>query len=159
MVLPMRTVELVFDPELERAVRTLWDRLHAAGVRSLATHTHPTNRPHVTLAVAASIDALPRLGLPVPVRLGAPRMLGRALVLPVAGLQGVQTRVWSAVGSANPLHHPDRWVPHVSLALKATPGSDTLLAGLPALTGHAVAARSYDQGTRTVLDLPDHPAG
>ncbi|MDR7327367.1 MULTISPECIES: 2'-5' RNA ligase family protein [Catenuloplanes] len=155
----MRTVELLLDPELDRRVRALWARLHAAGVRSLATHPHPTNRPHVTLVVVPSLDALPPLDLPVPVSLGAPRMLGRALVLPAAGLHDLQARVWSAVGSDNPLHAPDRWVPHVSLALNATPGSDTLLSGLPPLTGAAVAARSYDRETRTVTGIPHRPAG
>ncbi|GAB7045581.1 2'-5' RNA ligase family protein [Catenuloplanes indicus] len=155
----MRTVELLLDPGLEREVRSLWSRLHAAGARSLATHTHPTNRPHVTLVVVPSLEGLPFLGLPVPVSLGAPRMLGRALVLPATGLHEMHARVWRAVGSANPLHDPARWVPHVSLALNATPGSDALLTGLPPLTGEVVAARSYDQETRTVIDLPDCPAG
>ncbi|MDR7275545.1 2'-5' RNA ligase family protein [Catenuloplanes atrovinosus] len=149
-----RTVELLLDPDLDRGVRALWDRLAASGARSLATHPHATNRPHVTLAVVPSLSGLPDLGLPVPVRLGPARMLGRALVLEVSGLREVHARVWAAVGSENPLHAPDRWVPHVSLALRATPGSDALLHGLPPMSGRAVAARSYDLPTRTVVGLP-----
>ncbi|MDP9794042.1 hypothetical protein J2S43_002554 [Catenuloplanes nepalensis] len=150
----MRTVELLLDPGLDHAVRSLWARLHAAGARSLATHTHPTNRPHVTLVITPSLDLLPPLGLPLPVTLGPPRMLGRALVLPATGLHSLHTRVWSAVGSTNPLHDPARWTPHVTLALRATPGSDSLLGPSLSLTGHAVTARSYDPATRTVTDLP-----
>jgi hypothetical protein len=48
----VRTVEVVGDAALDAAVRDVWRRLHAAGLPSLATHPHPTNRPHVTLASA-----------------------------------------------------------------------------------------------------------
>ncbi|MEW2332379.1 hypothetical protein AB0880_31820 [Micromonospora chersina] len=52
----MRTVELLCSPELDEAVRAAWDRLVAAGLPSLARNTHPTNRPHLTLA---SVDEFP----------------------------------------------------------------------------------------------------
>jgi hypothetical protein len=48
----MRTVELLGDEELDRAVRAAWRRLDQAGFSSLAQHRHPTNRPHLTLASA-----------------------------------------------------------------------------------------------------------
>ncbi|WP_243422237.1 hypothetical protein [Micromonospora globispora] len=52
----MRTVELLCSPELEEAVRAAWERLAAAGLPSLARNTHPTNRPHLTLA---AVDEFP----------------------------------------------------------------------------------------------------
>jgi hypothetical protein len=159
----VRTVELLLDAGLDAGIRRLWDDLHAAGLPSLATHRHPTNRPHVTLATAASPAALPGiggLGLPVPAVLGPARMLGRALVREVIrtpGLDRLQARVWAAVGAVNPLHAPDRWIPHVSLALNVPeplrPVALDRAADLPPAYGEFVAARSYDTGTRTVTGL------
>ncbi|GIE81891.1 hypothetical protein Aph02nite_78410 [Actinoplanes philippinensis] len=155
----MRTVELVLDDTLDTAVRELWRILRAAGLRSLATHTHPSNRPHITLAAAESLEALPAVRLPVPVRLGPVRMLGRALVRPADSprLRELQAGVWRALDATNPLHAPDVWEPHVSLALnlpdRQRADALALLAGIPAISGHAVAARSYDTSTRTVTEL------
>jgi hypothetical protein len=159
----MRTVELVIDDTLDTSVRELWRILHAAGLRSLATHTHPTNRPHITLAVAASLPALPALRLPVPVRLGPVRLLGRALVRTADSprLRQVQAEVWQALDATNPLHALDVWVPHVSLALNLPEGQRAdalaLLAGIPAIDGDAVGVRSYDTEARTVTDCTGLP--
>jgi hypothetical protein len=154
----VHTVELLFDPVLEASVRDLWDRLHAAGLPSLATHRHPTNRPHVTLTAAASLAGLPVLALPAPVTvLPGVRMLGRALVREIAAAPALRTThaaVWRAIGGENPLYAPETWTPHVSLALKVPEDKRSaavaLLAGLPSVTGQFVAARSYDTETRTV---------
>ena len=78
----MHTVELLPDEELTRGVRELWALLRDAGLPSLATHQHPTNRPHFTVITAASLDGLPPLPLPLTATLGPVRMLGRALVRP-----------------------------------------------------------------------------
>jgi hypothetical protein len=156
----VHTVELLPDPALDLAVRAMWDLLHAAGLRSLATHPHPTNRPHVTLVGASALDGLPPLDLPIEVELGEARMLGRTLVrsvLPSPALTALHARVWAAVGSENPLHAPERWIPHVSLALNLPPEQRepalALLAGPGDTTGLLVAARSYDSGTRAVTDF------
>ncbi|MEU8244327.1 2'-5' RNA ligase family protein [Actinoplanes missouriensis] len=152
----MQTVELLLDPELDRAVRSLWDELHAAGLRSLATHTHPTNRPHVTLATADAVDGAPELGLPVPVRMGPALVLGRALVLAVesAELRAMQARVWAALDEPAPMYAPPNWFPHVSLALRMPADQHeralALLAGRPRLGGACVTARSYDSESRRV---------
>jgi 2'-5' RNA ligase len=61
--------------------------------------------------------------------------------------------VWTAVGASNPLHAPERWVPHVTLARHASPDATEVLAGLRSVTGWFVGARSYDDETRTVTDL------
>ena len=155
----MHTVELTLDPALDAGVRGWWDRLHAAGLPSLATHRHPTNRPHVTLVSAVSLAGLPRLELPVPVVLGPARLLGRALVREVLSprLRELHAAVWRAVGSDNPLHAPQQWVPHVSLALNVPPdrreAAVAFVDDLPPAAGELVAVRSYDTGTRTVTDL------
>jgi hypothetical protein len=155
----MLTVELLLDDGLDAAVRDLWESLHGAGLRSLATHRHPTNRPHITLVTTESPAVLPEFGLPLPVRPGPVRILGRALVLPVesAPLRALHALVWRSVGSLNPLQEPATWVPHVSLALNVPaaqqPDALALLAGLPPLTGECVAARTYDTEARTVRHL------
>ncbi|WP_239166749.1 2'-5' RNA ligase family protein [Actinoplanes italicus] len=153
------TIELLLDDRLESAVRDLWESLHAAGLRSLATHRHPTNRPHITLVTTGSLDDLPGLDLPLPVTLGPVHLLGRALVRPAESpeLRLLHALVWRSAGSINPLYEPSAWVPHVSLALNlpVPQRSDALalLAGLPPLSGHCVAARSYDTEARTVHEL------
>ncbi|SBT66388.1 2'-5' RNA ligase superfamily protein [Micromonospora sediminicola] len=168
----MRTVELLCSPELDAAVRAAWDRLAAAGLPSLARNTHPTNRPHLTLA---SVDEFPpgaeqRLAdlcdaaLPLPVRLDRLAVLdGSAplvwLVHPTPQLVALHGAVWDVLAEASgphPWHLPGRWVPHLSLALRFR-GADRRLAravaGADRPGGAFVAARSYHGDTRTVTEL------
>ncbi|QLQ36135.1 2'-5' RNA ligase family protein [Micromonospora robiginosa] len=168
----MRTVELICSEELDAGVRAAWSRLAAAGLPSLAANTHPTNRPHLTLA---SVDEFPpgaerRLGdlfdaaLPLPVRLGRLEVLdGSAplvwLVRPTPQLVALHGAVWDVLAEAtgpHPWHLPDRWVPHLSLALRFR-GADRrrarAVAGAQRPAGEFVAARSYDGDTRTVSGL------
>jgi hypothetical protein len=156
----VHTVELLFDAALEAGVRDLWERLHAAGFRSLATHRHPTNRPHLTLVTTDRLDRLPTLDLPVPVALGPAVMLGRTLARVVTvgpELRKLHLAVWHSVVPSNPLHQPGRWTPHVSLALRVPAGQASpvldLLRDLPSAHGHLVAARSYDTDSRIAVDL------
>ncbi|WP_250008376.1 2'-5' RNA ligase family protein [Actinoplanes sp. M2I2] len=153
----MHTVELLPAEELSSRVRALWDRLAAAGLPSLATHRHPTNRPHLTVVTAESVVGLPPLGLPMAFTFGGVRLLGRALVWavePSASLRALQSAVWSSVGGWPP---PAEFAPHVSLALRVPAESQAavleLLGGVPPVAGSFVAARSYDTETRTVRDL------
>jgi len=168
----MRTVELLGDDGLDRAVRAAWRRLDQVGLPSLARHQHPTNRPHLTLAsagqlppgaAAALADAL--RALPVQVRLD--RLLffgGRAGVLAWAvdgggALRELQAQVWSALDGAdrNPQHEPGTWTPHITLARRLQPDQAPLAAvavGGVVPTGTLTAARSYDTATRTVVPLP-----
>lgn len=157
----VRTVELLLDPALDDGVRDLWRRLHAAGLRSLATHRHPTNCPHLTLLTAAEAPpSLPAPGLPIRAELGAARILGRAVVREVvagAALRELRAQLWRSLRHAGPWPPPDEWVPHVSLALNVPPDDRdvalTLLGDLPPAYGWFVAARSYDAGARTVTGL------
>ncbi|MFC4066289.1 2'-5' RNA ligase family protein [Actinoplanes subglobosus] len=157
-------MELVLDDTLDRAVRELWKILRVAGLRSLDNHRHPSNRPHITLAVAASLESLPVLRLPVPVRLGPACMLGRALARSADSpeLRDLHAEVWTSLDATNPLHAPEVWAPHVSLALNLPDDQRAdalaLLAGIPDSFGEAVAIRSYDTVTRTVTDYGDLPA-
>lgn len=168
----MRTLELLCDPELEEAVRAAWDRLATAGLPSLARNTHPTNRPHLTLA---SVDQFPagaeeRLAdlcdaaLPLPARLDRVAVLdGTAplvwLVRPAPQLIALHGAVWDVLAAApghNPWHQPRRWIPHLSLALRfrdADRRRARALTGPDRPTGEFVAARSYDGDTRTVSEL------
>lgn len=168
----MRTVELVCSPPLEETVRGVWERLAAAGLPSLARNTHPTNRPHLTLA---SVDEFPpgaeqRLAdlcaaaLPLPARLQRVEVLdGSAplvwLVRPVPELVALHGAVWDILAGApgkNPWHLPGRWIPHLSLALRFRDADRRLaraLAGADRPSGEFVAARSYDGDTRMVREL------
>jgi 2'-5' RNA ligase len=166
----MRTVEVVGGAGLDVAVREIWGRLHAAGLPSLATHLHPTNRPHLTLAtadefppdagerIAAALTALPIVihtdGL---VFFGGAQAMAALRVAAHPELAEMQAAVWSALDGAqrNPLHEPGRWVPHISVARRVRPEQHAALAGLVGarVRGALVAGRSYDTATRTVQDL------
>ncbi|WP_433063429.1 2'-5' RNA ligase family protein [Dactylosporangium sp. CS-033363] len=134
------------DPVLDSGIRALWDRLLAAGLPSLATHRHPTNRPHLTLHTLPTLASLPPLTLPVAAHLGPVRLLGRALVRSV-----------TPTAELLALRPGGDWVPHISLALNVPPpvraAALALLADVPDAHGQFVAARSYDTETRTVTAL------
>jgi hypothetical protein len=104
-------------------------------VRSLASSTSPSNRPHVTLSVSEGMDnavddalrpVLRRL--PFSCTIGAPMLFGRGpftlvrLLIPSAELLALQSDVHAVclphMSSAGPLPHaqPDHWTPHVTLA-------------------------------------------
>jgi 2'-5' RNA ligase len=130
----VHSVELVFDPDTDAAIRSIWDDLTEAGVRSQAAHKAPSNRPHVTLTVAESMDesvndalrpVLQRL--PMACTIGAPMLFGRRdftlvrLVVPSAELLSLHAEVRSAClphmpTGALPHSEPGQWTPHVTLA-------------------------------------------
>ncbi len=101
----VHSVELLFDSETDAAVRRIWDDLADSGVRSLAASTSPSNRPHVTLAVAEHMDdavndvlrPVLRL-LPIACTIGAPMLFGHGpftlvrLVVPTTELVGASSR-------------------------------------------------------------------
>jgi hypothetical protein len=169
----MRTVELLCSAPLSTAVRAGWQQLAAAGLPSLATHTHPTNRPHLTLAsaagfapgTAAALGAALSAVLPLPVRLAGLRLLdGRGTLVwvlaPDPALLAAHRAVWRILDGAaerNPLHRPGRWLPHLSLARRFRPADLDLarevLTPVTPTSGALVAARSYDSTTRAVTPL------
>ena len=135
----VHSVELLFDRDADAAIRRIWDDLTEAGVRSQAAHRAPSNRPHVTLAVAETMDesvndALRPLVRRLPLRctIGAPMLFGRRdftlvrLIVPSVELLSLHAEVQSVClpyMPAGPLQHsePGQWTPHVTLARRVPP--------------------------------------
>ena len=158
----VHSVELVFDPDTEAAVRHIWDELRDAGIPSQA----PAGRPHATLTVAERIDPavdqlLSSLGgrFPLPCRIGAPLLFGRAkvvlarLVVPTGELLDVHTEVHRLCLShlspgpmANTL--PGQWTAHVTLARRVPPAQlarALRIAGKPAeIAANVSGLRRWD---------------
>ena len=127
---------LLFDRRSERAVRALWDRLEEQGVPSLRSHTHGRHVPHVSYAVLRSWDptavtaALARLngGEPVQLSFDGIGVFRRGRTWLVAGVSAEfvarQERVVDAVTATGAELHkhyrPGIWLPHCSLAPRAT---------------------------------------
>ncbi|WP_396641137.1 2'-5' RNA ligase family protein [Microbacterium sp.] len=162
------SIELVLDAETEAQVRADWDRLARAGHSSLAAHTAPSNRPHITLLVRPSLpphDFAEALSLlPFSVTLGAPLLfphgdrtvLARSVVLDDALLAAYDAVRGSVPpGDDAPHTEPESWTPHVTLARRLRLASlDDALALLgPERSGSAVALRRWDSSTRTVTSL------
>ncbi|MGE2834548.1 2'-5' RNA ligase family protein [Mycobacterium sp. SMC-4] len=169
----VHSVELLFDDDTEAAVRQVWQDLADAGIRSLAGHTSPTNRPHVTLTVSEHLDdavdeSLRTLlsRLPLPCMIGAPMLFGspRALTLvrllvPSAELLDLHAethRVARPYMPNGPLPHadPGRWTPHVTLARRVPADLLATAIGLRRVTrdirGTALALRHWDGNAKVV---------
>ncbi len=171
----VHSVELLFDEDADVAVRALWNALADVGIRSLAARTSPSNRPHVTLAVAEAMDdgvdeslraALDRL--PLACVLGAPAVFGGGrtltlvrMIVPSAELVDLQAEVYricrphmakGALGHATPGH----WTPHVTLARRVAPGALPVALEQPAMfrdiRATAVRLRHWDGDNRV-----EHP--
>jgi 2'-5' RNA ligase len=172
----VHSVELLFDSDTETAVRRVWDDLTDAGVRSLASSTSPSNRPHVTLSVAEHMDdavddalrPLLRL-LPFSCTIGAPMLFGRGpftlvrLVIPSAELLALQAEVHQVClphMSPGSLPHadPGHWTPHVTLARRVDRDKLADALSLRGMSrdrrGTAVELRRWD-GNKKV----EHPTG
>lgn len=132
----VQSVELLLDDRLDDAVRAEWDRLREAGVSSGARIRSETNRPHITLAVAASIP--PEIegrmreridGTPIELRLGGIVVFGdrhatlARLVVPTADLLALHREVFALIEQCPgiPPHiRPGEWTPHVTLARRVS---------------------------------------
>ena len=169
----VHSVELLFDADTDATVRAVWDELAQAGIRSLAGHTSPTNRPHVTVTVAGNLEdgvdqALrPVLDLlPLDCLIGAPLLFGAGpaftlarLVVPSAELMDLHAEVHRVTlphMGAGPLPHadPGQWTPHVTLARRVSSESLANAVALPGVTrdinGTVVGLRHWD-GDRKVV--------
>jgi hypothetical protein len=126
---------LLFDRKSERAVRALWDRVEEQGVGSLRSHTHGKHVPHVSYVVlrrwdhAAVTDALAGLhGGPVEVSFDGVGLFRRGRTWLLAGVsadfvarQQRVVEVVTATGAELHKHYrPGIWLPHCSLAPRAT---------------------------------------
>ncbi|MGV0644951.1 2'-5' RNA ligase family protein [Mycolicibacterium sp. XJ2546] len=157
----VHSVELVFDADTEATIRSIWDQLREADIPSQA----PASRPHATLVVAERIDpevdallAPVAARLPMPVRIGAPLLFGRAkliltrLLVPTVGLLEMHAEVYQLAlphvhpaPMANSL--PGQWTPHTTLARRVVPaqmGRAVRIAGKPAeIEGTIVGLRRW----------------
>jgi hypothetical protein len=162
----VHSVELVFDPDTEAAVRHIWDGLREAGIPSQA----PASRPHATLTVAQRIDpevdvllAPVAARFPFPCRIGAPLVFGRGkavlarLVVPTTELLDVQAEVHRISlphldpgPMANAL--PGQWTAHVTMARLVMPGQfgrAVRIAGKPPeIVGSVVGLRRWDGNSK-----------
>jgi hypothetical protein len=158
----VHSVELVFDPDTEDAIRRIWDGLREAGIPSQA----PASRPHTTLTVAERIDPVVdkllsplRSRFPMPCRIGAPLFFGRAkavlarLVVPTVALLEVHAEVHRLClphMHPGPMTNasPDGWTAHVTLARRVVPAQMSRavrIAGKPSdIEGAVVGLRRWD---------------
>jgi 2'-5' RNA ligase len=171
----VHSVELLFDPETESAVRRIWDALADAGLRSQAAPVSPTDRPHITLTVADNMcDAVaaslrPSLArLPLDCRIGAPMLFGvRAatlvrLAVPSAELLALQAEVHRACLPHmldGPLGNVERgtWTPHVTLARRIEPDQLPQALALRQLgreiRGRLTALRHWDGNAKVAYSI------
>ncbi len=158
----VHSVELVFDPDTEAAIRHIWDGLREAGIPSQA----PASRPHATLTVAERIDPevdqlLSSLAdrFPFPCRIGAPLLFGRSkvvlarLLVPTTALLDVHAdvhRLCMPHLQPGPMPNalPGQWTGHVTLARRLVPGQlgrALRIAGKPQeIAGSVIGLRRWD---------------
>jgi len=169
----VQSVEVLLDAHLEALVRREWEALVDAGVsRELRRGGDPAV-PHITVGVAASIDAEVeaalremdhRVGLEL--RLGGLLLLGGRssvlvrVVVPSVPLLDFQTTVWNVLRGCPGLPDtmaPGRWTPHVTLARRV--GSSDLqkavdlLGGRTSAEGSVAGMRRWDGDARRAWAL------
>ena len=160
----MHSVELVLDDRTDTIIREQWTALLAAGLPSQARHRGASNRPHITVALAESLDAADLAGLrdaasalPLPVTVGGLLLFGSRrfvlsrLAVPSAEVLRLQSDLVAALAvPANPhaTFSAGRWTPHVTLARRLTSDQVAIavevLGDVPALTGTLTSARRWD---------------
>ena len=165
------SIELLLDADTDAAIRRQWRALDDAGLPSQQRVTSSTNRPHLTLLAARSLDVavddalrdlrdlLPlHCVLGAPLVFGGPRMTLARLVVPSTALLTLHEEVYRRClpWTDTPFGHcaPGHWTPHVTLgrrfaqteigaALAVTDGQGAELAG------RAVQLRRWDSDART----------
>ncbi|OZC44887.1 hypothetical protein CH286_20415 [Rhodococcus sp. WWJCD1] len=157
----VQSAELLLESGLDAAVRREWAALSDAGLPSQNRHRGESNRPHITVAVAASMPVAVDDGAavrfdPFDVRLGGLVVFGgRAitlarLVVPTSELLDLHARMHAAVGEDSLDHlDPGRWTPHVTLARRLTSEEAgnavrLLSTSIEDLVGSVVALRRWD---------------
>lgn len=161
------SIELLLDPQIEARMRADWQALADAGMSSLAAHTSPSNRPHVTLLARPALadadfsTALARL--PVPVSLIEPVIFAHGdrgvlawRVALSAEVQALHRDVHAGSPGPDSAHTaPGAWTPHITLArrLRLAAASEALTLLGPSMTGAAIALRRWDSASATVTPL------
>lgn len=167
------SIEVLFDPESDAAIRSLWDQLGDAGLPSQNRVTSDTNRPHVTLLAAGRIDPgvdgvlrdlAPRLGfacvIGAPVVFTGPRMTVARLIVPSTELLALHEDVYRLVlpyVGGVPFGHcaPGHWTPHATLGRRFTAdqiGTALALTGAADINARVEGLRRWDGDARV-----DHP--
>jgi hypothetical protein len=157
----VHSIELLFDPDTEAAVRQVWGELRAAGLPG----QRAASRPHVTLTVSERIDAevdeplrVCAARLPQDCRVGAPMLFGRPaltlvrLIVPSAGLLALHEAVDVLCQShmtSGPFAHsrPGEWTPHVTLCRRlasADVGAALGVIGAVDIEGTFIGLRRWD---------------
>jgi hypothetical protein len=162
----VHSVELLFDPRSESAVRRIWDGLADAGLRSPS----PTSRPHATLVVADRIStdvdaALRSLSTRFPMEcvIGAPMLFGRSplilvrAIVPSGDLLSLHADVLE-ISAAHlepgpaPYTLAGQWTPHVTLARRVEPSQLAAVIDKRGvtrdITGTFVGLRRWDGNAR-----------
>lgn len=162
------SIELLLDAATDAGVRQEWEVLAGAGLPSLASHTAPSNRPHITMLVRTELEPFEAADLvamlPLPLTLGGPTLFGtgeqRVLVrsvVPTTELLALHAAVHARVGPGDDARHtrPGEWMPHVTLARRLRLGD--LPAAVPLigdeLRGEVAGIRRWDAASATVTDL------
>ncbi|WP_238421572.1 2'-5' RNA ligase family protein [Gordonia sp. 'Campus'] len=164
------SLELILDDPSDQQVRDEWAVLAEAGLPHQGRVASTTNRPHVTLIAASTIDpgadaALTpaAMRLPVDMMLGAPLVFGNGrrstlarLVVPTTELLSIHTQVdrlaaeFLGRDSSPAFAHtqPGRWTPHVTLARRLDPDQLAHALGIldlrAEIAGSFVALRRWD---------------
>lgn len=165
------SLELLFDPATDAAIRSIWESLAEAGLPSQVHVKSATNRPHVTLVAAREIsgavdDVLRTLAphLPLdcvigtPLVFGGPRLTLARLIVPSAPLLDLHAEVYRLAlphigGDPFPHCAPGHWTAHATLGRRFTPenigaalrAGERLAADLPA---RLVGLRRWDSDHR-----------
>jgi len=172
---PIVSLELLLDPDTEARIQAEWQALADAGLSSLAAHTAPSNRPHITLLVRPSLPQLTRdqLGglveLPMAITVGDPIFFGagerRVLVrsvVPTEELLRLHAAIHAIAGAGEDAAHtrPGEWTPHISLARRirvdAIPQALRILDGVGEATttrAEATSLRRWDAASASVTHL------
>jgi 2'-5' RNA ligase len=131
LLIMVQSVELLLDGRTDALLREQWRLIADTGVRSQASVTAESNRPHITVAVAQEIwpridRRLAKLDFaPVPIRIGGVLLFGRRqailvrAVVPSEPLLRLHRAVSEIVADCPgiPSHtKPGEWTPHITLA-------------------------------------------
>ena len=168
------SLELLLDSDTEARIRAEWQALADAGLSSLAAHTAPSNRPHITLLVRPSLPQLTRdqlsevVALPLAITIGDPIFFGagdrRVLVrsvVPTEELLRLHTTIHAIAGVGEDAAHtrPGEWTPHISLARRirvdSIPQALRILddEGATAASAQATSLRRWDSASASVTHL------
>ncbi|QZY30083.1 2'-5' RNA ligase family protein [Nocardioides coralli] len=168
----VQALDVTFDRPSEARVRAAWEELRDAGLPSLARHTAPSNRPHLTLDSRDAVPAAAEAGLavvaarlPLEVRIGSlvlfrarQRWVVARHVVVDRPLLELHEHVHAVLGpGGSPLTLPGQWVPHLTLARGVTdddlPRALALAGAAPPFTATALRLRRWDDEAGEAWDV------